>query len=243
MWKNLYQKTVYEAYKSKEHLGYKIFEFEEMFVVLWNDQQMFYWNIAHCNKFGKNELNFIKENIPNTFLCIASSNVIEKKLSILKKGTPSYLMMLNLSNKIETNKQFKILRVNNQKTLLDFCDITTKVYDIEKDKESLVSSFSKEINLDNCFKYVGYIDDNPAGTLEFSEGSEAAYVAWGAVKPEFRKRGLYKSMLIHAINHEIDRGFNKIVLNSSEMGKEIYAKMGFIPLAERNNYVLEKINE
>lgn len=128
MWKNLYQKTVYEAYKSKEHLGYKIFEFEEMF-------------------------------------------------------------------------------------------------------------------LDNCFKYVGYIDDNPAGTLEFSEGSEAAYVAWGAVKPEFRKRGLYKSMLIHAINHEIDRGFNKIVLNSSEMGKEIYAKMGFIPLAERNNYVLEKINE
>ena len=50
MWKNLYQKTVYEAYKTKEHLGYKIFEFGEMFVVLWNNQQMFYWNIAHCNK-------------------------------------------------------------------------------------------------------------------------------------------------------------------------------------------------
>ena len=60
-------------------------------------------------------------------------------------------------------------------TLIDFCDIATEVYEIEKDKQALISSFSKELDLDNCFKYVGYIDNKPAGTIEFSEGKEAAY--------------------------------------------------------------------
>ena len=240
MWKNLYQKTVYEAYKTKEHLGYKIFEYKEMFVVLWNDQQMFYWNIAHCNKFDKKYLDFIKNNIPNTFLCIASSNIITEENISLKKGTPSYLMILDIRDKIEENSQFKILRVTNKKILRDFCDVATEVYEIEDDKQSLFNSFSKEINLNNCFKYVGYIDDKPAGTVEFSEGRDAAYVSWGGVKQEFRRQGLYKALLAHAINHEIERGLHKIVLNSSEMGKEIYARMGFIPLADRNNYILDK---
>ena len=53
---------------------------------------------------------------------------------------------------------------------------------------------------------MGYIDNKPAGTIEFSEGKAAAYVSWGAIKKEFRRRGLYKSMFAHAINQEIDRG-------------------------------------
>ena len=56
MWKNLYQKTMYEAYKTKEHLGYKIVEFENMFAVLWNNQNVPYYNIIHCDKFGQKEL-------------------------------------------------------------------------------------------------------------------------------------------------------------------------------------------
>ena len=239
MWKNLYQKTVYEAYKTKEHLGYKILETKDMFVVLWNNQQMYYWNIAHCNKFSENELKFIKNNIPDTFLCIASTNIIKDEIFPLKKGTKSYLMVLDAQNKINEDNRFKILRVTNQETLIDFCDIATEVYEIEKDKQALISSFSKELDLDNCFKYVGYIDNKPAGTIEFSEGKEAAYVSWGAVKKEFRMRGLYKSMFAHAINQERDRGIHKIVLNSSEMGKEVYIKMGFVPLDNRNNYILE----
>ena len=64
MWKNLYQKTMYEAYKTKEHLGYKIIEFENMFAVLWNNQNVPYYNIIHCDKFGQKELDIIKQNIP-----------------------------------------------------------------------------------------------------------------------------------------------------------------------------------
>ena len=238
MWKNLYQKTIYEIYKSKEFLGYKIFEFEKMFVILWNNQQMFYFNMAHAQKFGKNELASIQKNIPDTYMCVVSSNVIDDSLP-LKKGTPSYLMVLKLQNKIEENTQFKILRVTNQKTVADFCDVITDVYDKKKDRELLIDYFTKELGLENCFRYVGYINNKPAGAVEFSEGKEAACVSWGAVKKEFRKRGLYKAMLAHAMNNETDRGIKTIVLNSSEMGREIYLKMGFVPLANRYNYVLE----
>ena len=240
MWQNLYQKTVYEVYKAKEYLGYKIFNFEEMFVILWNDQQIPSLNIVHCNKFDKGQLDFIKKNIPDTFLCIASNNVVTKELPSLKEGRTSYLMELTLQNKLEENKPFKILRVKDEKTLVDFCNIVTDVYDMAKNKETLLRSFSKELDLDYCSRYVGYIDNKPAGSIEFSEGKSAVYVCWGAVKQEFRKRGLYTSMLVRAINHEVDRGFNKILLNSSEIGKDIYAKMGFVPFANRYNYVFEK---
>lgn len=240
MWKNLYQKTIYEIYKSKEFLGYKIFESDKMFVILWSDQQMPYYNMAHCHKFGKNDLDFIRENIPDTFISIASENAVTDENLSLKKGTPSYLMVLNIQNTITENQQFKILRVTDDKTVSDFCEVITEVYDKTKDRERLIEYFSKERNLDNCFRYIGYINNEPAGAVEFSEGTEAACVSWGAVREKFRKHGLYKAMLAHAINHEIDRGLNTIVLNSSEMGKDIYIKMGFTTLASRYNYVLEK---
>lgn len=240
MWKNLYQKTIYEVYKSKEFLGYKIFEFEKMFVILWNNQQMFYYNMAHSDKFGREEFENIKKNIPDTFMCIASSKEIEDKTLPIKNGTPSYLMVLNAKKQIEENTQFQILRVTNPKTVADFCDVITEVYDKTKDKELLVDCFTKELVVENCFRYVGYINNEPAGAVEFSEGKSAVYVSWGAVKKDFRKRGLYKAMFAYAINREINRGINTIVLNSSEMGRDIYVKMGFVPLANRYNYVLEK---
>ncbi len=240
MWKNLYQKTIYEIYKSKELLGYKIFEFEKMFVVLWNDLQMPYYNMAHCSKFGNAEWDVIKNNIPKTFMSIASGSVVTDETLPLKKGTPSYLMALNLQNKVAEDKRFKILRVTNRKTAEDFCEVVTEVYNKPKDRDLLSEYFFKEANLDNCFRYIGYIDDEPAGAVEFSEGKTAACVSWGAVKEKYRKRGLYKAMFAHAINNEIDRGLKTIVLNSSEMGKDIYKKMGFSALADRYNYILEK---
>ena len=36
-----------------------MFEFDEMFIVLWNNQQMDYWNIAHCNKFDEYEEKYV----------------------------------------------------------------------------------------------------------------------------------------------------------------------------------------
>lgn len=240
MWQNLYQKTIYEVYKSKEHLNYKIFEFEKMFVVLWNDQQLSYFNMAHCHQFGQEELDIIKKNIPETFMCIASNLMIKDNLEGLIKGTPSDLMVLKTQKRMKENKPFEILRVTNKETLSDFCDVATTVYDKSEDKKALMQSYLKELDLDTCFRYVGYVDGQAAGTVDFSEGKDATCVSWGAVKKEFRQRGLYKAMLIHAINNEIDKGINTIVLNSSEIGKPVYEKMGFVPLTSRYNYVLKK---
>ena len=240
MWQNLYQKTIYETYKEREPLGYKFFEDKEMFVILWNDQRMSYFNMVHCRQFGKREFDFIKENIPDTFLCVSASEMMTDTTLPLKQGMPSYLMVLNAEHKLKENKAFEILRVTDEKTVADFCEVTTDVYEKTKDKKALIKCMVKELGLNNCFRYVGYINQQPVGTVEFAEGKEAVTVSWGAVKKEYRNRGLYKAMLAHAINREIGRGLKTIVLNSSEMGREVYIKMGFKPLANRYNYVLEK---
>lgn len=66
MQKNLFQKTVYEVYKSKETLGYKIIETPHMFIILWNDHTISRLNVAHCEKFTNEEFDFIRKKIKNT---------------------------------------------------------------------------------------------------------------------------------------------------------------------------------
>jgi len=232
---NLYQKTTYEVYQAREHLGYKIFDFDNMFAILWNEQKLYYCNMIHADKFGKEELKTIKEKFPNTFFGVASAHEADN----LEKGNASYLLVLNVADKFKEDQDFEILKVTNEKTAADFADVIAEVYHKEKDRDLWLKSFKEEIALDNCFRYVGYIDGKPAGTVEFSEGKEAVSVCWGAVKEVYRGKGLYKAMLYFAINNEFDRGFNKIVLNSSEMGRAIYLKMGFVPLADRFNYVVD----
>lgn len=238
MWKNLYQKTMYEAYKSKQHLGYKVIDFDNMFAVLWNNQNIPYYNIVHCDMLGKKELDLLKKEIPNTFLCIASNTPISEELG-LKIGKPSYPMILKADDKLNFDTKFEVKRVSNHEMLVQFCEVASEVFNLTNDVDELIKSFANETNLDNCFKYVGYIDNEPVGSLEVSEGIDGAYISWGAVKKEYRRRGMYRAMLAHAINHEIDRGFKTILLCSSQMAIDVYAKMGFKTLAERNNYVLE----
>lgn len=71
--KNLFQKTVYEVYKSKEAWGYKIIETSYMFIILWNDQTISGLNVVHCEKFTDEEFNFIKENLKGIEFGIATN--------------------------------------------------------------------------------------------------------------------------------------------------------------------------
>ena len=57
------------------------------------------------------------------------------------------------------------------------------------------------------------------------------------VKPNFRRRGIARTMLYKLIKKALEKGYKIIMLNASEMGKPLYEKMGFVE--SRNGMILE----
>ena len=90
-----------------------------------------------------------------------------------------------------------------------------------------------------CHKYIGYDGNEAAGIIELSEGKEAVFISWAAVRKNFRRKGLCHAMLAYAINREIERSFTKFVLVSAPEGKIVYKLFGFQDFALRYNYSLK----
>lgn len=66
--------------------------------------------------------------------------------------------------------------------------------------------------------------DNPTG--------KCAYLMNIFTQPQFRKQGVGKSIIEWLTAQAIQRGISKIYLETSEAGKYLYQKMGFVPMQD-----------
>ena len=64
--------------------------------------------------------------------------------------------------------------------------------------------------------------DNPTG--------KCAYLMNIYTKPQFRKRGVGEAIIKWLVAQAIMRGIPKIYLETSKAGKQLYTKLGFIPM-------------
>lgn len=239
MLKNLFQKTVYEVYKSKENLGYQIIETPNMFVILWNNQIIPCLNVAHCEKFTKDEFDFLNSKFKDIKICVASNLPSEMNSPKLKFDEVAHAMLFENSNLIERDKAFEIKLVNCMQDLEMFCKIAGDVFHMQNYITALQKSLAPDLKLNNCNKYISYKNDVPVGIVEICKGSEAALISWVGVRKEFRRQGICRAMLAHAINDEVTKGCYKFVLVATEMGQEVYSKFGFKSIASRYDYIFE----
>ena len=66
--------------------------------------------------------------------------------------------------------------------------------------------------------------DNPTG--------KCAYLMNIYTKPQFRKRGVGEAIIKWLVAQAIMRGIPKIYLETSKAGKQLYTKLGFIPMQD-----------
>ena len=238
MQKNLFQKTVYEVYKNREPLGYKVVDAPQMFITLWNDQTISGLSVAHCEQFAAAELEFIKKELKCPDIRVASNLAANINCPELKFDEIAQAMLFECSHMLDENALFEIKTVNNEQELATFCNIVGDVFGMNDNIDALKQSLLPDLKLHNGNKYVGYIDGCPAGIMGISRGSEAALISWVGVKSEFRRQGLCHAMLARAINNEIAKGCYKFVLVATEMGQKVYSKFGFKTIAQRYDYTL-----
>lgn len=239
MLKNLFQQTVFEVYKNKEKAGYKVTETPTMFVVLWNNQSLSGLNVVHCNKFDKEELDFLQSNFHHMELMIASdeeSKIIDKRLTYDESASS---MILKADTLLPIKKNFEIKLVQTPQDINCFCQIAEEVFHMQNEVEELSQSLSSDIKDSQCLKYIGYVENKPAGIIEIARGRDAALISWVGVIEKFRRQGLCSALLTYAINQEIKKGCNKFVLVATPTGQKVYASIGFKVLSNRYDYILK----
>ncbi len=242
MQKNLFQKTFYEIYKSKETLGYKIIETPNMFVGICKNPKILGLTVAHCEKFTQNEFDFIEKEFENIDICIGSNTKAEINSPKLIFEEIAQAMLFETGDLLTGQKKFEIKLVKNRQDINLFCEIAGDVFHMEDDISELNKLLSLELGLNNSHKYIGYIQGEPAGIIEVYNGSEASLVQWVGVKEEFRRQGLCRAMLEYAINQEITKGCQKFVLVATEMGAKVYENFGFKTIASRYDYIWKSKN-
>lgn len=239
MLKNLFQQTVFEVYKNKEKAGYKVIETPTMFVVLWNNQKLSGLNVVHCQKFAKEELAFLQNNFSYMELMIASnqeSNIDDKRLTF---DEPASAMILEANILLPQKKNFEIKLVQTPQDINCFCQIAGEVFHMQNEVEELAQSLSSDIKDSQCLKYIGYVENKPAGIIEIARGRNAALISWVGVIEKFRRQGLCSALLTYAINQEIKKGCNKFVLVAAPTGQKVYSSIGFKVLSNRYDYILK----
>lgn len=241
MKKNLLQKTLYEINQQKQIAGYKTLECDDGFIILWNHPTLYYYSKAHCETITEESYSFFKENFPFQTLSIAAnqrSSLEDIHPDLVFNGT-SDTMLLKQTIPLIENSKFKIRLVENKEDIKIFAQIASDVFNGPETCDKLAESLSEDLKIKHCHKYIGYDGKEAAGIIELSEGKEAVFISWVAVRKNFRQKGLCRAMLAYTINKEIEKGFTKFVLVTSQEAKIIYELLGFKDLALRYNYTIE----
>ena len=85
--------------------------------------------------------------------------------------------------------------------------------------------------------YVGYVDGKPAAcsALVVSHGVAGVYNVGCA--PEYRRQGFGEAMTWHAVRRGAEIGCAMASLQASEMGRQIYERMGFRLVAQYRTFI------
>lgn len=87
------------------------------------------------------------------------------------------------------------------------------------------------------YRYLGYLFDEPVATglLNLSSGLAGIYCI--ATIPRARKMGIGTAITLKAIEHSRELGYKVAVLTSSEMGYNVYKRIGFEDIFAYSNYL------
>jgi ribosomal protein S18 acetylase RimI-like enzyme len=86
--------------------------------------------------------------------------------------------------------------------------------------------------------YLGYLNGKPVSTSTVFYGGGAAGIYDVATLPEVRGKGLGAALTLKPLQDAREMGYRVGVLQSSEMGFNVYKKLGFRHLCQIENFYL-----
>jgi ribosomal protein S18 acetylase RimI-like enzyme len=152
--------------------------------------------------------------------------------------TPGMAVDLHaLNESILKASGFEIRVVEDEATLRTWTNIFIKGYGLPADWESLSFELWLKFGFDFPMRnYLGYLNGEPVATSTVFYGGGVAGIYDVATLPEARGKGLGAALTLQPLLDARAMGYRSGVLQSSEMGFNIYKKLGFRHLCQIENF-------
>lgn len=167
-----------------------------------------YWNIYNNNSFK-----ILEEN---------GFQLKFEQIGMFLKPTKTYIQL----------KTFKFKKVNTKEDAELWCELFKKSFGYFV-HPLLLNTFPKN----TCY-YIAYNEDKAIGTAILHTINNVSGIHSVGVVPEYRRKGYAEQIMIFLINESIKIKSDYITLQSSNMGKGLYLKLGFEEQFTMKNYSL-----
>ncbi len=156
-------------------------------------------------------------------------------------STPGMAMDLNALDESAgrvAGLEFKI--ANDDKSAWTWVEVFTQGYGLPLGQEPSIfetwGGMGRDIPLRN---YIGYMNGKPVATSCLFLGSGAAGIYSVSTLPDFRDKGIGAAMTVKPLLDAQEMGFRIGTLQSSEMGFNVYKRLGFRHLCQIENFYLQ----
>lgn len=133
----------------------------------------------------------------------------------------------------KTNNDIKIKLVSN-------------ILEAEKWADLFKESFRYKMGVETIFKtpkninyYIAYHNNDPVGTIVSHKTNNVLGLHSLGIPPEMRRKGYAEQIMKLLINLAVKDGNDYVTLQASDMGKNLYLKLGFEEHFLIKNYVLQ----
>lgn len=153
---------------------------------------------------------------------------------LLSKDTPGMAVDLHaLAGSAASVDGLEIRAVMDEESLRTWAQIFTLGYGMPPDWEGIIFNVWLELGLDLPIRnYLGYLNGEPVSTSCLFLGGGAAGIYSVATLPEARGRGIGAALTLDPLLEAREMGFRIGVLQSSEMGFNVYKRLGFRHLCQ-----------
>jgi ribosomal protein S18 acetylase RimI-like enzyme len=154
--------------------------------------------------------------------------------------TPGMAVDLHeLNDAIQAANGFEIRSVDDGESLRAWAKVFVNGYGLPSAWESVTFDLWMQLGFDFPIRnYLGYLNGKPVSTSTVFYGGGAAGVYCVATLPEARGQGLGAAISLQPLLEAREMGYRIGVLQSSDMGFNVYKKLGFRHLCQIEHFYL-----
>jgi ribosomal protein S18 acetylase RimI-like enzyme len=149
-------------------------------------------------------------------------------------GMAADLMMLN--ENWMASPGLSIERVSNTESLKMWCQTCVKGFGMPSFVEDAFFDFMSHVGLGDTLPYIGLLNDQPVATSLMVLAAGVAGMYNVATVPEARQKGIGTWMTLTPLRNARAMGYHIGILHASEMGVNIYRRLGFREYCQIDHY-------
>ncbi|WP_103068988.1 GNAT family N-acetyltransferase [Aquimarina sediminis] len=222
--------TTYQSYYSNSKLSYGWVKTSDWPNRLWFNQDITPEIITSAKE--KLASSPVPLTVPYWDIYKSKSNQILEKNGF-KTSFEQIGMSLKLKKPFDKQYDLNIQQVSNRNEATQWSEIFEQSFGYRIHPDILLKTKS------SIFYYLAYNQGQAVGTAVLHKTNDIIGVHSVGIPPQMRRKGFAAQLMKLLINHAIKNGNSYMTLQASDMGKNLYLKLGFEEQFIIKNYVLQ----